>query len=237
MRIKHYYYFGNTVQKELNGNILNENNWDVLRMQGDKAFALENDIREYERNCQQAIEYKEAAKKLVKILKKNNINRVVSLGVGKGILEWHIKNQMPEVYMICTDYATEGIEQLKKVFPKCDEILRYDMLKGDYSVWENTLVLMYRISTEFTKREWMDVFFRMHKGGIKRIIFVPTELLTLKIMIKEIGRHFFNRFCGRKDIMCGWMYSRKEFLDIFQEYDIDEEYNERANKVIFSLKA
>ena len=235
MKIKHYYYFGNEVQKELNGAMLNENNWDVLRTQGDKAFALENDIEQYEKNCEQSLEYKEAAKMIVSLLKKNNISKVVSLGAGKGILEWHIKNQMPEVHMVCTDYASEGIEQLKRVFIKCDEIYRYDMVEGDYSVWKDATILMYRISTEFTKEEWKNIFNRIYQCGIGRIIFVPTELLTFKIMVKEFGRHILNRICGRKDIMCGWMYSRKEFIEMFQEYNIDEEYGKKADKTVFSL--
>ena len=167
MKIKHYYFFGDEIQKDLKSDKLNENNWDVLRIHGDNAFSIENDIREYENNCQQAEEYKKRAETICDILKKNNVNKIVSLGVGKGILEWHIKKQMPNICMICTDYARAGVEQLKKVFLTCEEIQWCDMLETDYSVWNEATILMYRVSTEFTEQEWKLIFNKMYEGGGK----------------------------------------------------------------------
>lgn len=236
MKIRHYYFFGDEIQGKLTEGVLNEDGWDLLRRHGDNAFSIENDIRKYEKNCMQAVEYQESAFQICDILKKNNTNKVVSLGCGKGILEWHIKKQMPQIHMTCTDYASEGIEQLKRIFPTCDEILRSDMMGVDYSIWKGATLLMYRISTEFSKQEWQSIFYKMHEGGVERIIFVPTEVLTLRIAFNEMKRHFINRLRRRKDTMCGWMYSKKEFIDMYgKSYSIENEVKMK-NTVIWSLR-
>ena len=141
-----------------------------------------------------------------------------SVGVGKGILEYHIKDIMPTQYLCCTDYTLKALTELKKFFLQCDEFLPLD-LSSDISVLNKyDIVLMYRISTEFSFREWRRVFKKLYKNGTKHIIFVPTEIATVKDLINEYSIHFAHVLKGKKDTFCGWKYSENEFLKMMSGY-------------------
>ena len=73
-------------------------------------------MEQYEQNCRNSVLYEISARSIADILKKYECKHIVTLGAGKGILEWHLKKQMPELYVECTDYAKSAIEKLKKVF-------------------------------------------------------------------------------------------------------------------------
>lgn len=213
----HYYYFGKS-QNRIKGDSLDSSNWDALRTdENETPFSIENSIESYENNCRRIKSYENAASIIVSELDKMALlGPVVSLGVGKGILEWHIKKQKPELCVECTDYTPEAIEKLKKVFPDVNAAYTFDMLKGDYRRFQNYgIVLLYRVSTEFDRDQWHDIFKSMYDGGIMSIVFVPTGLDDKKQMRMERIKHYINKIRGRKDIFCGWLYSEDEFLKMF----------------------
>lgn len=219
MKIKHYYAFEEKLKKENDFEKLNSANWDILRTDNIPGpFAIERNINDFEENCRTSSDYQEAAEIICRLIKDHNLgDRLVSLGCGKGIVEWHIKQIMPDLYVECTDYAQKGIEQLAKVFVDCDEFGTFDMLSGDYGTWQKTgdILLMYRVSTEFSEEQWQSVFDRIYHAGINHIIFVPTEIMTLKLAIYEKARFLLNLVSGKKNTFCGWMYSRREFFRLF----------------------
>lgn len=239
---KHYYYFGEELTEKIIGESLTKKNWDIIR--NDVApgpFSIEPTIEQYEENCRNTISYRDSAIKIVKYINNNWDNkRIVSLGVGKGILEWHLKNESDDLKIECTDFAEEGIEKLRNVFIKADSIYSFDIKNGNYkSINRDSIILMYRLSTEFDRSEWHDIFKKMYEAEIERIIFVPTGLDTEESMLEEKKRHERNQFKGRKDIFCGWLYSRDEFLSMFNGDNnmyliVDEE--EISNTTIFYLE-
>ena len=110
-----------------------------------------------------------------KLLK--DCNSVASLGVGKGILEWHIKQINTSLKVDCADYTVNSINQLKKVFSLGDDFFVFDMLKDDWkSLNGYDCVILYRMSTEFDKKTWEIIFKKMYAAKINKIIFVPTGL-------------------------------------------------------------
>ena len=216
---RHYYYFGSEIQKKMVGDNLNMENWDLLRNdEKEGPFSIEKTVEAYEANCKDSHSYEGAANIITReIGKMGYVSKVVSLGVGKGILEWHLKRLNPELRVECTDYAEESVEKLRKVFVNMDDGYPFDMMDGDYRRFgSDSLMIMYRVSTEFNRKQWDDVFMKMHSEGIERIIFVPAELCTIKDIIREEKWHFINRLTGHKDIFCGWMYSESEFLRMFR---------------------
>jgi hypothetical protein len=219
MKIKHYFAFEKELSQKFCDDMLNEKNWDILRMdERDSAFAIEKDIESYEQNCRNAQSYKNAAQKICDILRQENLinKRIISLGAGKGILEWHLKKNMPELYIECTDYTLNEVEQLKKVFVHLDSAYQFDMLNGDYALLDSTGVLvLYRVSTEFCQEDWFKIFNKIYDAGINYIIFVPTGLDRLRDIIKERLICAVNVLRGRKIIHCGWLYSEKEYLKMF----------------------
>ena len=156
MIIEHYEVF----KTQFDSSELNQKNWDILRTEsGESAYAIEDSTKEYERNCKEAVSYEISSKYIADILKKQRCKHVVSLGVGKGILEWHLKKQMPELYIECTDYAESAIEKLKTVFVDGDDFHRFDMLKGDYQIFnKDAFFIMYRVSEEFCYSDWCKIF-------------------------------------------------------------------------------
>jgi hypothetical protein len=219
MRAKHYYTFEEDIQNKMKKGILNKDNWDILRTDvKDSPFSIEKDISSYEKNCMSSLSNKSLAELLCQSIESQNYKskKIISLGAGKGILEWHMKKRMPLFIVECTDYTEKGISQLKEVFLDLDDAYVFDMLGGNYSDLDvNAIFIMHRVSTEFNIDNWYKIFLKMYEAGIERIIFIPTGLDTLKTMLAEKKAHIKNILYRKKDIFCGWLYSEKEFLKIF----------------------
>lgn len=217
---RHYYYFGKKLEKKLLGDKLNEENWDVLRNDNEEGpFSIENTIESYEKNCMSSESYIKVSKLIIKMLQNRNLlhHKIISCGVGKGILEWNLKRAHPELYLVCTDYTKNAINKLEKVFVNGDEFRTFDMMNGDYEEFNvDSILLFYRVSTEFDVNQWNTIFEKMYVAGVKYIVFVPSEIASKKMIMREKRRHIINRMRFRKDTFCGWIYSEDEFLNMFK---------------------
>lgn len=222
---KHYYVFEDNIQNKFDGEQLNKNNWDLLRMDDNPSpFSIENSIDDYEKNCNKYEKYKEIASIILSNIEKDD--SIISLGSGKAILEYHIKKQDPSIHIECTDYTVDSIERLKKVFVSLDSSYTFDILSGDYSKLNNdSIILLNRISTEFTREQWYGIFSNLYANDFKKIIFIPTGLDTALTMLHEKFLHFRNKIIGKKDIFCGWLYSEKEFIKMFSRGSNNNLYN------------
>ena len=210
MPTKHYFIFNNSEPISQ----LNKEAWDSLRVGTENpAFQFEATLEEYEANCTRRTDCREMAKTIRDAILSigAGVSSVVSPGAGKGIVEWHLKKLLPSLPMICTDYAESGVASLRRLFRACDKVMVFDMLKGDYSVFgKDAVLLMNRVSTEFTPSEWMQIFRLCKSSGIKYILFIPTELASIRLKTMETLRHLARRVLRRRDTFCGWLYSRQE---------------------------
>lgn len=213
MIIRHYEVF----KTPLESTALGQKNWDILRTESNEsAYAIEDTIEEYEKNCKQAESYATAAKIIVDVLKKQGCRHCISLGVGKGILEWHIKSQMPELFVECTDYAPATVDKLQKVFPKCDKIHCFDMSEGDYHSFDKKeCFLFYRVSEELDYENWCKVFVKMYDAGVKYILYVPDMLATEKLAESMEEKHLQRSERGIEEVFCGWVYSEDVYEKMF----------------------
>lgn len=243
MKIKHYFCFDKEIQYKMTSEKLNDQNWDILRTDETKSpFAIERSVTEYEKNCEESLEYKRVAERICESIKKNGYQNLVSVGVGKGILEWHIKKMLPELNIECTDYTKESVNLLKNVFLNCDNFRVFDIMKDDYSVFgKDTVIMMYRVSTEFDNKQWCQIFDKLYNAGIENIIFVPTEILNLKIALHEKMWLGINYLRNKRSIFCGWMYSQGEFLRFFKGTNNKRKYivkrtNIKGNTVMYELR-
>lgn len=216
MKCRHYYDFGEELRIKYGGRgtKLDQKCQEFVRSSSSlPAFAIEKTIEAYEDNCRQETGYLEMAKIIGCILKTSGMKHLVSLGVGKGILEWHLKQLLPYLRTDCTDYTPEALKQLTKVFADHDRVYFFDMMKSDYSLLaEYDCCIMYRISTELDPSQWRTVFQNLYQKQIKNIIFVPTELAGTGEMIKETMIHVLRRIKGRRDTFCGWLYTENEYF-------------------------
>ncbi len=239
MICKHYFYFGERLASKLEGNYLNEDNWELLRNDEEEGpFSIERTKEKYEENCKKAISYKEAANIIVNYLQEKDLTKktIVSLGSGKGVLEWHIKQINPQLTVSCTDYTKEAIAALKNVFPSVDEAYPFDILNDDYSkIGADSTIIIYRVSTEFNRQQWIDIMSKMYNSGIERIIYVPVRVETFLSMSLEKMRYIINVLRGRKPTFCGWLYSESELNKMFKDYNVVEK-TDFDNTTIYFLE-
>ena len=110
------------------------------------------------------------------------------------------------------------------------------MLKGDYSVFgKDAVLLMNRVSTEFAPSEWKRIFKSCKSAGIKYILFIPTELASIRLKVMETLRHFARRVLRRQDTFCGWLYSRREFDRLMSDQYTIEEVAKIGDSAIYKL--
>lgn len=213
MIIEHYTSF----RTKLKSSALNQENWDILRTEStEMAYAIEDSIEQYERNCMESKSYEISAEKIVELLSRYNCKHIVGLGSGKGILEWHIKRYRPNMQVECTDYAKASVEKLKRVFTKCDGFHCFDMLGGDYTLFEQDVCfILYRVSEEFNYEDWCRVFKKMRAQGVLNIIYIPDMLATEELAEKMAQSHARQIEKGRESIFCGWIYSEDTLEEMF----------------------
>ena len=235
MKTKHYYHFENGFE------ILNDSNWDMLRTdETETPFSIEKTQEKYEENCNKEIIYKRHAEILNDIIETNLITdkRLFSMGCGKAVLEYHLKKIKPDSYLICSDYTKYAIERLKRVFLECNELLTFDMLnKDDYlKIMPEDIVIMYRVSTEFSVENWKLVFDNLFNRNIKNIVFIPTGILTLKELVQEKINYLCRAVKLKKNTFCGWLYDEKAFSSFWENKYIIRESRYVENNCFYYLE-
>lgn len=140
-----------------------------------------------------------------------NDKNIVSLGCGKGILEYHLRKMNSGRKIVCTDYTGKAIERLNSIYSSSNDVNEvFDMLEGDYSNYKDCIL----VSTEFSPEQWNRVIEKMIQGGIERVVFVPTEFATLKQIIYENFQHLKRKTLGKRDTFCGYLYTERELRNI-----------------------
>lgn len=212
MSIKYYYNFDPRLARKIQGTTLDRNNWEILRNnQIEKPFAFEKTKEEYIENIQREKGYQKRAKIIAREIKKLNVKKVVSVGCGKGILEFYLKRYLPDVTIVCSEYTESSLNKLKE-YSNCDDFIYFDILEGDYLQFDlDTCLLFYRVSTGFSFRQWEKIFKNIYKSNVLKIIFVPTELITIKDIFSSFCNDLKNLFYRKNRILCGWMYTNVEF--------------------------
>lgn len=240
MRCKHYFYFDSIIYSIKKSEMIDQNIWNQLRVgTNDNPFALENSKELYEENCMSKMNsaYADCADYLCMLFEKYHICNVISLGVGKGILEWHLKNKRPQMQLTATDYTKDSLDILKKVSGICDDYFLFDFKTGDYSLLKQyDCLVLYRLSTELDFEMWKRTFEKMSKNEIKQIVFVPTELLTFNMMLQERIGHIARIIRRKKDMFCGWMYSEKEIKNMWSDYYYIEQEKRMFDTKVYYLK-
>lgn len=131
-------------------------------------FGFEKIKEEYIKNIKNKKDYRKKASIIARILKKSNVKTVISMGCGKGILEYYLKKLLPDITIVCTDYTKEAIKTLEK-YSNCDRFEVFDMLKGDYSQFgKDTCLIFHRVEPELDLKQWKNIFKEIYKNqGLK----------------------------------------------------------------------
>ena len=218
MRIKHYYAFGNDVAKKMksDGICSNQVDWELLRKEGGSFFSIDESREEFIKNAERSDAYLINVDAVSEVLKERS--RVCALGCGKGIFEFLLKRSRPDLYICCSDYTSEALNKLKTVFFECDEYKTFDMKTSYDEMKQYDCLVMHRISTEFTHKEWRDRFRKCMESDIKQIIFIPTEILKVTDVLRELLLCVRWTVKKEKLTFSGWMYSKNEFKKMWIDY-------------------
>lgn len=158
---------------------------------------------------------------IISYCEKNKINKIISLGAGRCILEYAIKTNS-DIKVIVTD-NTNSITRIKS-YNIFDDAIQADCLR-DYNIVadNNTLILLSRIDTEFNDADFKKLFNKFAENNVKYICFLPAELLNLKIFLVEIKILLKSFLTRKKRIFCGYARTESEFIKCWGEnYKIDE---------------
>lgn len=235
--MRHYQTFGDSTSGFVDNSLNNIESWRSLR-DSHPRFSISDDRDEWVKASEleiikdgQDTELINRASEIVQLLKAKDIKTLFSVGVGGAGLEYQIKKRMPNLRIICSEYEPKTVEKLKKVFIEADEIIEFDILKGDwgsvhkqYLEDSKSLVLMYRLDAGFDDMDWKKIFISMSDANISNIIYIPTTTLTLLSIWNRKSREF-KWFLKRMPIsFAGYLRTKMRFQSywktLFDEKEI-----------------
>lgn len=198
MGYKVYISFGQEQDKKMKGKLNSSStSWNFLRLSDEESpFAFEKTVEQYEKTCLTHDSYAGDAKIILDKLSDDE-KKIVSFGVGKGNLEWNLKNIDENITICCSDFTKETLDKLKEFFPKCDDYIQFDLKSKDYSLFSGyKAAIMYRIITEFDKKTWKDIFRKCWEAKINTIVYVPGHPSTIRRMLNNYYVHFRTKVGG-----------------------------------------
>jgi hypothetical protein len=225
--IKHYQMFGDSRLKNNSLNFMES--WDTLRS-SNPHFSIP-ETREEWLSASEAKVVKDGqdkglvsrAKDISVLFANKKINSVFSAGVGGAGLEYQIKKNLPGIKMVCSEYSPQNVSMLKKVFTECDDVILFDILKGDWNFVKenylkdaNSVLIIYRLDAGFTNEEWRKIFESIHNAGIKNVLYIPTGLLTLLSIWNRKKREIKWAMTRKPVSFAGHLRSKKKFQSFWR---------------------
>jgi hypothetical protein len=225
--IRHYYDFKKDSEL-VGGNLLSAESWDRLRIEAsspsNSAFALPKDRTNWVRLCFQFPEVIASANDIGVIIRSKQFSTVVSVGVGRACVEYHLKVQLPWIQLLCTELSPRVIERLRELFIECDQVDFFDITSQYWPYFaDNCLYLLYRVDTELDDRQWKTTFTNMARSGIDYVLLVPSAFLTLKTFSQELIRRWRSLLWGRRLTFSGYIRTKEVFRTFWTPYYVVEQ--------------
>lgn len=195
--------------------------WDRLRGSGEDRmnFAIPETPERWRKNSFEDQDVLRQARDIADLTKANGFDRINSYGVGTAFLEYHIKRQMKDIYLQCSDYALDGIQRLKHVFNEADEIIQFDMLRDRWVYnGQMCLYLFYRVDTAFTDEEWWHIFRELSTANADHVLFIPCEFLCFKRFVTQKIKWAMRTFQKRPLTKAGYLRTKDTFKSLFDPY-------------------
>lgn len=227
MKIKHYSLFHAPIKS-----LSKAEDWDALRSDDlETSYFLPRTLQEYLSKVD-TDSPSLTTRIIIKKAESLNLSKVFSIGSGVAQQEYELK-KFSNLSVIVSDYSN-SILRLKG-FNIFDECLVLDLLKDPIPIDNSFLLLFPRIDTEFDNHELKNLFSICHRSGVGEICFIPAQLLNFRIILAEIKFFLISLITRKKRIFCGYSRTKKEFVNLFQDYyKLDEEFE--AEKYFMFLK-
>ena len=198
--VRHVVDFG--AQRNLvGGALVRPDAWDALRTRTDGPFAIAATRAELDRQADSRADIATRARALDAWLGRRPTRRLVSYGVGGGVLECWLERLSPEREMVLTEYAPVTLERLRALFPD-RVVVRHD-LRVDPPL-DGQVHLFHRIDTELSNRQWRAV---LRRFASCEVLVLATELIDGRRAAAAIRTRLRNRHVTD----AGWVRNRAAF--------------------------
>lgn len=211
MIVKHYSIFDYFSAKNIN--------WDELRDNPkEPSYFVPYDKESYVKMINDLKKPDFEIKNFKKYIEENNINKIISVGAGKGYIEYFLKKEFPSIKIIISDIGN-AVKRLRG-FQIFDDVVEYNIKSKNFpfSVDEKTLVFLPRIDTEFNQEDFSNMFEEFNKKGVKHIVLTPAELLNFKIIVAELKVIIASFIKRKKLVNCGYARTKSEFIKAWSPF-------------------
>ncbi len=218
LTLRHYYDFG-AESARIGTSLLSPDAWERLRLGVDDAearrhFGLTTNRSEWLEDCKKSTMARRAADDLTRLAQR--FSCLVSIGVGRGYFEYHLKNRMPDVRIICTEYSAGVVDRLRTVFSEADAVVQFDLL--DFN-WEfpttDTLCILNRVDTELSDDQWTTAFEGLHRSNVSNIVMVASGFVTPKSFLREVSLRVSALALRCRLTFSGYHRSRERFRELW----------------------
>lgn len=227
--IPHYHLFNSSVKATSfkDQKLDSPESWDMLR-ETEPLFSVPRTREEWVRVTEDGIRkdgqdarLKERAHFIAEFIREKGIKTLFSVGSGGAGLEYFIAQEIPELSIICSEYAPKTVEVLKSVFTEA-RCIQFDIRHDSWSsvvsadAASTALCLLYRLDAQFTNAQWNDIFCRMKKDGVQHILYIPTGFLTLRSLLSRLRQRAIWRLSGKTAVFSGYLRTKKTFLSYWR---------------------
>lgn len=213
--IEHYYKFPS--HNNLGDKLTIKEGWDKVRCDDNcTPFSIPNNVIDY--NKMAITEYKDESKDIADLVDHKGHTTILSVGCGRGFLEYNIKTSSPELKVIATDFNEQSIERLKNVLFICDDVEVFDLLEDRFYYFEGLIYLLFRVDTELDNDTWLNIFYKMHEAGVKYILVVATEFVSINSLIKETVKKLLKNVLHYS--FSGYIRTKESFENLWADYYI-----------------
>jgi hypothetical protein len=213
LTVPHWYGFAAGFQTS-NAAVLTGDDWDRLR-EVDSAFGFGRSREEWVAKARSSSELTERAKAIAILLDGWNTRRLVSPGVGTGLMEFLLKSERPGLVMRCGDWSPESLRLLRERFTECDSIEEIDLRGHGWARDPDEVVLLNRVDMELSDREWRSVFTGLARAQVERVVLVPCGLLTGSMAVAELRGLVVSLGRRRSIARSGYLRTPARMLDLF----------------------
>jgi len=217
--VPHYYDFGPSTHV-VGEHLGSAESWERLRLSDDRrlapAFALPSSRQEWLLSCGRSVADTVAARDLANAIRAAGFRTIVSVGVGRGAVEYHLKRELPHVRVVCAEQSARLLEPLRRVFVECDEFRVFDVRCGDWAwIPSDAACVFNRIDTELDDDVWRSVFHDLGRSGVQSILVVATGFLTPRTAAIQVWRRA-SAWWRRARLTCaGYLRTKPQFVSLW----------------------
>jgi hypothetical protein len=225
MKVKHYAIFKNTLQS-----LSNPEAWHTIRTDPAETAYYVPDSYEDRSSSEN-----DTGIFLVNMLESDNTHALYSIGSGVARLEVYLKRQLPNMNVTVSDY-NDSILKIKEtgIFDDCQ---KFNVLADNCSHLQGKTILMNHLDTEFSDDNFRYMFSTFNDVGIKKLIFIPTQFLTIKTILVELKIFITALVRRKKRTYCGIVRSKNEYTSMFERFfDIELLYIGKKPIFVLTLK-